>query len=87
TIESSGFDNYPEEIQKQLPQFRQFIPAKRFGSESEVAALVTFLLSPAANYITGETIWIDGGNSLWSSPYPIEDHDGYPPAFDGFDTE
>ena len=36
-------------------------PAGRIGRPEEVAALVTFLLSPAAGYITGATIDINGG--------------------------
>lgn len=37
------------------------IPLKRFGTTSEVANLVNFLLSSASSYITGETIKVDGG--------------------------
>ncbi len=37
------------------------IPAGRFGTVEEVAALVTFLCLPAANYVTGQDIAIDGG--------------------------
>jgi NAD(P)-dependent dehydrogenase (short-subunit alcohol dehydrogenase family) len=39
-------------------------PAKRGGRPEEVAWLVTFLSSAAADYITGEFIVMDGGNSL-----------------------
>lgn len=83
-INSSGLQNYPEAIQEQLPEFRKAIPAKRFGTEGEIAAAVTFLLSPAASYITGQTLWVDGGHSLWSMNYPIEDHAHFPPGYDGF---
>ncbi|MEM1354339.1 MAG: SDR family oxidoreductase [Planctomycetota bacterium] len=34
---------------------------KRYGTSDEVASLVTFLASPGGQYITGETINIDGG--------------------------
>ncbi|MBQ6474346.1 MAG: SDR family oxidoreductase, partial [Victivallales bacterium] len=37
------------------------IPARRFGRPEEVAALVSFLSSDSADYITGQIISIDGG--------------------------
>jgi len=40
------------------------IPLGRLGQPDEIAALIEFLLSPAAAYITGQTIHADGGMSL-----------------------
>ncbi len=42
----------------------QSVPLGRFGSVEEVAALVTYLASPQAGYITGQTLHINGGMYL-----------------------
>jgi 3-oxoacyl-[acyl-carrier protein] reductase len=44
-----------------LADLAQTIPAKRLGNPSELAALVAFLVSEQAAYITGSTIPVDGG--------------------------
>ncbi len=40
------------------------VPMHRYGSPAEIAALAVFLASPAASYITGQAIAVDGG---WTS--------------------
>ena len=42
-------------------KYYESIPLKRFGKSSEVAELVSFLLSESSSYITGEVFKIDGG--------------------------
>jgi NAD(P)-dependent dehydrogenase (short-subunit alcohol dehydrogenase family) len=52
-----GFiDSYPS-----APSWIERIPAGRFGSTTEIAKTVKFLLSDEAGYITGQNIRVDGG--------------------------
>lgn len=46
------------------------IPKRRPGTVEEVAATVAFLLAPASEYITGQTIVVDGGLSIVAPPFP-----------------
>jgi 3-oxoacyl-[acyl-carrier protein] reductase len=43
---------------------KKMIPAKRLGRPEDVAAVVVFLASPSASYLTGQIITVDGGLSL-----------------------
>lgn len=51
------------DMTKDLPEeeLRKMVPAGRFGKPEEVAALVGFLCSDEASYITGEVIKVSGG--------------------------
>lgn len=63
-VESSGLQNYEPSYMEKVRARRYKIPLKRFATESEVSAAIVFLLSPAARYITGTLLRIDGGLSL-----------------------
>ncbi|GER86376.1 gluconate 5-dehydrogenase [Dictyobacter vulcani] len=41
------------------------IPLARFGSEEDLKGVIVFLSSPAAAYITGQTLVVDGGSTAW----------------------
>ena len=60
-IKSSGLENYPPPL---LEGISDTIPMKRLGKMEEIAWMTTFLASPFAAYITGETIYVDGGQRL-----------------------
>lgn len=62
TIRSTGTDRYPPEL---VERAEKKVPMKRLGTCAEVAHLVTYLCSDAADYVTGVTWYIDGGASLW----------------------
>jgi NAD(P)-dependent dehydrogenase (short-subunit alcohol dehydrogenase family) len=40
-------------------------PLGRIGSTDEIASAVVFLASAAASFVTGETLVVDGGYTLW----------------------
>jgi len=82
-IRSSGLKNYPKPITDMIDKFSGDIPAKRLGTESEVSAAVVFLMSPAAAYITGTTMKVDGGSSIYRQIAPVPDYES-PESFDGF---
>lgn len=73
-IASSGMDTYQEPVRSLIPTLKEGVPLRRLGSEEEVSAAICFLLSPAAAYITGSCIRIDGGVNLGSRLYPLPDH-------------
>ena len=67
-ILSSGTAQYPPQL---LERGVKETPLKRAGTIDEVAASIVFLASPAAQYITGATLRIDGAQSLWGHTWEI----------------
>ena len=62
-IASSGMDTYPESMKSMIRNLKEHVPLQRIGTESEVASAIVFLLTPGANFISGNTIRIDGAAS------------------------
>jgi len=82
-IASSGMDTYDGMTRALIPQLKRHVPVGRIGVEAEVSAVICFLLSPAASFVTGVTVPIDGGSPLGSALFPIGKGRGTEP-FDGF---
>jgi citronellol/citronellal dehydrogenase len=89
-IASSGMDHYPPEAGPMLREMRATVPAGRFGNEAETSAAIVFLLSPAASFISGSVLRVDGARPQvrmgWgqvAAPLEAQTRDAVKP-FDGF---
>ena len=71
-IASSGMDHYGTEMRARIRGLHRHVPLGRLGTESEVSAAIVFLLSPAAAFVSGSCLRVDGAvpNARRSSPLP-----------------
>jgi citronellol/citronellal dehydrogenase len=74
-VRSSGTERYPADV---LELGRRATPMRRLGRPEEVASLILYLSSEAADFITGQTVFIDGGQSLWGDLWDIPDPQASP---------
>lgn len=74
-IETEGFAMYPEEA---LARFHKANPMKQRGDAWDVAQSIAYLASPAARFINGDLIILDGGQAQWGVVWP----GGIPDYFD-----
>ena len=76
-IVTSGTKQYPPEL---LDSAEKANPLHRLGTAEEVSHLITYLASRYADFITGQTFYIDGGASIWGEQWEVpEDVPKYPP--------
>ena len=82
-VASSGLDRYPPEMREHIRSLPNKVPLNRLGTESEISAAIVFLLSPAAAFISGSCIRIDGAVPNVKPNYTLPPR-GTTSAFDGF---
>lgn len=75
--ETSGTKQYPPSL---LEAAVESTALHRLGHADEVSHLIVYLASKYADFITGQTFYIDGGQSLWGDQWPIpNDIPKFPP--------
>ena len=82
-VASSGLDTYEGPVRAVIPKLADEVPLGRLATEAEISSVVCFLLSPAASFVTGATVSVDGGAPLGSPLFPLGAGGGTQP-FDGF---
>jgi citronellol/citronellal dehydrogenase len=83
-IASSGMDQYPPSMTETIRGMKDLVPLQRLGTESEVSATIVFLLSPAASFISGACLRIDGAAPNAKRIWPEVGTGGSTEPFDGF---
>ena len=63
------------ESAEELENMKKANQSGRFARSEEVASAVLFLLSPGSSFISGETVRVDAGESLYSPMLPPQTED------------
>jgi citronellol/citronellal dehydrogenase len=83
-IASSGLDRYPPEMTAKIRTMHTLVPLQRLGTESEVSAAIVFLLTPAAAFVSGACLRVDGAAPNAKRIWPEVGTGGSTSPFDGF---
>jgi NAD(P)-dependent dehydrogenase (short-subunit alcohol dehydrogenase family) len=67
SIASDGLNMYPRAAAE---QFKNSNPMRRLGSVIDIANAVVYLSAPTGQFITGETLAVDGGRQQWGEDWP-----------------
>jgi citronellol/citronellal dehydrogenase len=67
TILTEGLEGYGPE---RIAAWERSVPLGRLGTPEDVAAVIAFLASPSASYVTGTTVVVDGGADAWGHGEP-----------------
>jgi len=72
--DDSVFNTLPEPVFKAIKAWHDsgWTPMGRMGTPADVGNVVALLCSEEAGWITGQTIYADGGGSLMNSDYPLD---------------
>ena len=76
-IETKGWDVYTAETRAAYPRSN---PMMRVGSPWDIAEACVYLAGPSGNYITGETLTVDGGGQLWGETWTTAKPDYFAPG-------
>ncbi|XP_076018268.1 peroxisomal trans-2-enoyl-CoA reductase [Genypterus blacodes] len=79
----TAMENYKDFGPKLFKMSVPFVPAQRLGVPEEISSVVCFLLSPGASFISGATLRVDAGQSLYRSMWEIPNHSAWPEAPEG----
>jgi citronellol/citronellal dehydrogenase len=66
-ILTEGLEGYGSE---RVAEWERHVPLGRLGTPEEVGSVIAFLVSPAAGYVTGTTVLVDGGVDAWGLAEP-----------------
>ena len=72
--DDSVFNTLPEAAQSMIRNWQEagWTPMRRLGTPADLGNAVALLCSPAANWITGQTLDVDGGAALMDAHLPLE---------------